>query len=429
MSAKLRQPEKQNEMTATPLSENATIAVIGAGQAAAQAVQTLRKSGFTGRLCLIGDEVHAPYQRPPLSKKYLAGTLAAERLALLPDVFYTENNVECRFGMPVAKLDPSAGNLTMANGDVIRFDRALIATGSRSRALPMRGAELPGVYSLRSIADVDRLRPDVQIGQRVIIIGGGYIGLEVAAIVRGLGLEVTVVEAADRVMARTAPAVVSRYFEKLHAKHGVAFDLGSGVERIRQNASGKLEIVTGNGIHEADWVLVGIGAVPNVEIAERAGLTIENGIAVDNLCCTSAPNIFAAGDCTSFPSAHYGRRLRLESVQNAIEQGKAAALAMLGEAAAYDPVPWFWSDQYNTKFQIAGLSQFSDEHIVRGDPATGTFSVAHLRDGRLIALDAINQPRDYMHARRMVPHTTIDDGHTIADAAVPLNEAVVSRSP
>ncbi|MGI9479998.1 MAG: NAD(P)/FAD-dependent oxidoreductase [Hyphomicrobiaceae bacterium] len=403
-----------------------TFVIVGAGQAGAQAAQSLRQAGYDGRLVLIGDEVHAPYQRPPLSKKFLAGEIGTERIVLLPDKFYDDNAIDRLFGHRAESLDARARTVTLDDGSSIGFDKALMATGSRSRALPLPGADLDGVVSLRSIADVDGMRPRIQQGQRVIIIGAGYIGLEVAAMTRSLGLEVRVVEAAQRVMVRTAPEVVSRYFEDLHRANGVMFETGVGVEAIARGAGGELSVTTSAGAFAADWVLVAIGGQPNTEIGSDAGLTIDNGIAVDDHCRTSAPGIYAAGDCTSFPSARYGRRLRLESVQNAIDQAKAAALAMLDQGAPYDPVPWFWSDQFETKLQIAGLGQGADAHVVRGDPASGAFAVAHLSAGRMIALDAINAPRDYMHARRLVPTAGTVDQAALADPAVPLNEAVKS---
>lgn len=401
-----------------------TFAIIGAGQAGGQAAQTLRQAGYDGRIVLIGDEPHPPYQRPPLSKKYLAGEIGSERLALLPEAFYTDNAIECRFGVCVETLDAGGKALTLGTGERLAFDRALIATGSRARPLPIPGADLEGVFPLRAIADVDRVRPFVARGARLTIIGAGYIGLEVAAIARGIGLDVTVIETAPRIMARTAPAIVSQYFENLHRAHGVHFQLGTTVQSIAAGGATRLEVETDHGVHEADCLLFGIGGMANQELAAQAGIAVANGVVVDEFCRTSAPDIFAAGDCASFPSARYGRRLRLESVQNAIDQAKAAALSMIGQGAPYDPVPWFWSDQYDVKLQIAGLGQDADEHVVRGDVASGTFSVAHLQKGHLIALDAINSPREYMSARRLVPTAAPIDRARIEDASQPLASVV-----
>jgi 3-phenylpropionate/trans-cinnamate dioxygenase ferredoxin reductase component len=401
-----------------------TIAIVGAGQAGAQAAQSLRQAGYGGRLVLIGDEPHSPYQRPPLSKKYLSGEMTADRLALLPVQFFTDNSVECLFGVRVTELDAAGRRLKLSDGGTLTFDQALLTMGSRSRALPLPGADLEGVFSLRSIADVECIRPHVGPSRRIIIVGAGYIGMEVAAIARGLGLDVHMVEAAERVMARTAPVVVSRTFEELHRSRGVTFHLGAGVQAIERASGDELIVRTNDGSDAADCVLIGIGGQPNVELAQSAGLTVANGIAVDEFCRTSAPHIFAAGDCTQFPSGRYQRVVRLESVQNAIDQAKAAALSMLGKGTPYDPVPWFWSDQFDTKLQIAGLGQVADTHIVRGDPASGAYSVAHVMDGRMIALDAINQPRDYMQARRLVPTAVKVDETTLADPDRALTEAL-----
>ncbi len=407
-------------------SKRRTIAIIGAGQAGAQAVMTLRAGGFDGRLFLIGEEGHPPYQRPPLSKRYLTGDVDHGRLALLPETFFDENDVTCEFANAAIRLDVGARRIELADGAEIDFDQALIATGSKPRPLAVTGADHEGVFAIRNLADVNAMRPSLGRDGRAIIIGGGYIGLEVAACCRALGLEVVVLEAGERVMGRTTSEVVSRYFEGLHRGNGVRIEVGSIVERIDRRASGELVVSTGDGDFVGDWVLVGIGAVPNDGLAQRAGLGVANGILVDACARTTAPGIFAAGDCTSFPSARYGRRIRLESVQNAIDQAKVAARAMLGLDVHYDPVPWFWSDQYDVKYQIAGLSQFSDGQVVRGDIEAGSFAVAYLRENRLMAVDAINRPRDYMQARRLVPTVEPVDLDLLRDPSVGINEAVAA---
>ena len=407
--------------------QNKTIVIIGAGQAGAQAVMSLRAGGFGGRVFLIGEEGHAPYQRPPLSKKYLAGDVARDSLKLLPDAFFKENDVACEFSNGVIRLDIENRRLELADGADVPFDQALLATGSKPRPLAISGVDHEGVFAIRNLADVNLMRPLVKAGGRAVIIGGGYIGLEVAACCRSLGLEVTVLEAGERVMARTTSAVVSHYFEALHRANGVRIEHGVMVTGIDRVQSGGLVVETRDEAFECDWVLIGIGAVANDGLALRAGLKVDNGIEVDQTTATSAAGIFAAGDCASFPSGRYGRRLRLESVQNAIDQAKAAAHAMLGRAETYDPVPWFWSDQYDVKYQIAGLSQFSDREIVRGDVEAGAFSVAYLRRGRLIAVDAINRPRDYMQARRLVPTVTTVDEDKLSDPKIALNEAMSGK--
>ncbi|MGI9410187.1 MAG: NAD(P)/FAD-dependent oxidoreductase, partial [Hyphomicrobiaceae bacterium] len=361
-----------------------------------------------------------------LSKTYLKGEAGRDRLALSPEQFYLEHEVDRRTANPVQQLDVAQKSLTLKDGSVVAFDKALLATGSRSRMLPIPGADLAGVATLRTIDDVDRIRAAVKNGGTWVVIGAGYIGLEVAAVLRALGLEVHVLEAADRVMSRTSGETISRFFEGVHRKHGVAIELNAAVRAISKSENGKFTVETDAGPCHADGVLVGIGGQPNVELAEAAGLDVANGIVVDDLCRTSAEGILAAGDCTIFPSARYGRDIRLESVQNAIDQAKAAALSMLGQGKPYDPVPWFWSDQYDVKYQIAGLCTGADKEIVRGDPASGAFSVAYLQAGRLIALDAINRPRDYMFARRLVPTPSPVDETVLSDPDRDLKDAVAA---
>lgn len=399
------------------------IIIVGAGQAGLQAVHSLRQAGFDGDLTLIGDEPRAPYQRPPLSKAYLSNEIGADRLELKPAVFFSENDVTCLFGVGVQALDVRDNRLSLTDGSTLEFDMALLATGSRPRALPIEGSDLDGVVTLRTVADVDAMRPVIDSGKRAIIIGGGYIGLEVAASLRKLGLEVTVLEAFDRVMARATSEIVSHHYQAMHRRHGAELALGARVERIERNPDG-LTVHTDQAAYGADLVLVGIGAQPNQELAEAAGLTVDNGIVVDAMCRTAAPNVFAAGDCCSFPSLRYGRIVRLESVQNAIDQAKAAAMSMLGKGAAYDPVPWFWSDQYDAKLQIAGLSQDADEQVLRGDVETGAFSVAYVKQDRLIAIDAVNVPKDYMMVRRIAPTDHRVNRSALADPSISIAVAL-----
>lgn len=402
------------------------IAIVGAGQAGLQAAQSLRQAGFDGRLTLIGDEPHAPYQRPPLSKAYLSKEIDAERLELKPEAFFSENDVTCLFGVGVQTLDARVDRLTLSDGSTLGYDMVLLATGSRPRALPIEGSDLDGVMTLRTVADVDAMRPFIDGGRRAIIIGAGYIGLEVAASLRKLGLDVTVLEAFDRVMARAASEVVSHHYQAMHQSRGVELVLGARVQRIAKNSNG-LTVHSDTAVYDAGLVLVGVGAQPNQELAEAARLAVDNGIVVDAMCRTAAPNIFAAGDCSSFPSLRYGRRVRLESVQNAIDQAKAAALSMLNKGEAYDPVPWFWSDQYDAKLQIAGLGQDADEKILRGDVEGGAFSVAYVKQDRLIAIDAVNVAKDYMMARRIAPTDHVVDRSALADPTIPIAKAIAAR--
>ncbi len=408
------------------MTAHKSIAIVGAGQAGLQAVQSLRQAGFDGRLTLIGDELRAPYQRPPLSKAYLSNEIGADRLELKPEAFFAENDVTCLFGIGVQALEARDNRLSLTDGSTLKYDMVLLATGSRPRALPVEGSDLDGVLTLRTVADVDAMRPFIQGDRRAVIIGAGYIGLEVAASLRKLGLEVTVLEAFDRVMARATSEVVSHHYQAMHRKHGVELALGAQVQRIEKASEG-LRVHTNLETHGADLVLVGIGAQPNQQLAEAAGLAVDNGIVVDAMCRTETPNIFAAGDCCSFPSSRYGRSIRLESVQNAIDQAKAAASSMLGKGETYDPVPWFWSDQYDAKLQIAGLSQDADEQILRGDVEAGAFSVAYVKQDRLIAIDAVNVPKDYMMARRIAPTDHVVDRSALADPTIPIAKAVATR--
>ncbi len=386
-----------------------TCVIIGAGQAGAQAAHSLRQGGYEGGIVMLGEEAHPPYQRPPLSKKYLSGELEAERLWLRPEEFYEANNIDLRVSSPVTEIDRDAREVVCADGERIAYDALLIATGTRPRSLPLPGFDLPGVLPLRTLADVDRLREVLEKPCRIAIVGGGYIGLEVAAVARGLGHEVTVLESQERVLNRVVAPELSAFFQKLHSGHGVDIRYGVSVEAVE--GEGRAEAVRlGSGERiDCDLVLVAVGAVPNVELAQAAGLEVDNGICVDASCRTSDPVIYAAGDCTSFPAARYGRNIRLESVQNAIDQAKAAASAILGKEVSYDPVPWFWSDQYDVKLQIAGLSQLHDETKLVGDPDNGSFYIAYLRDGRLLSVDSVSHPRSHMMARRSLGEEWRDD--------------------
>ncbi|WP_417670250.1 NAD(P)/FAD-dependent oxidoreductase [Roseibium sp.] len=379
-----------------------TVVIIGAGQAGAQVAQSLRQGNFEGPIRLIGDESNAPYQRPPLSKKYLLGEVAPEGLLLRPPAFYSTQNIDLIPDTRVEGIDRAAKRIVLANGDSISYDKLVISTGTRARQAPLPGADLDGVVTLRTIADVDGIRERLLAGQNVVIVGAGYIGLEVAAVARQLGKDVTVVEAQDRPMKRVVSPFISDFYCALHTENGVSLRLGTGVEAI--TGDGKVSAVkTADGASiAADLVLVAVGAEPNDELAEAAGLETDNGIIVDGAGLTSDDHIYAAGDCTRFFSNRYGRSVRMESVQNAIDQGKVVAQSILGEDVDYDPLPWFWSDQYDVKLQIAGLSDGYDETRTVGEPKDHKFYVAYLKAGQLIAVDSVNSPRSHMMARRVI---------------------------
>ncbi len=399
-----------------------TIVVVGGGHAAAQAVDSLRHAGFTGRLLLIGEEPALPYQRPPLSKKFLAGELPPDRLPIRPAAFYDSIRCEMRLGTTVTRLDAGAQELTLADGSRQRYDRLLLALGGHARALPVPGAGLAGVHTLRTLGDVEAIRAGLRPAARVAVVGAGYIGLECAATLRRLGHDVTVVEMQDRVMSRVVAPPVSEFYAAEHARQGVRILTGRRVGGFA--GAGRVEAVecTDGSRVPADTVIVGIGLVPNTALAAEAGLDCDDGIAVDGHCRSSDPQIWAIGDCCSHPSPHYGRRIRLESVDNAFEQARTAAANLCGNALVHDKIPWFWSDQYELRMQIVGVSADGDTLVMRGDPATRSFSCCHLRDGALVALEAVNSPGDFMAARKLIAAGARPDPARLADAAIPLRE-------
>jgi 3-phenylpropionate/trans-cinnamate dioxygenase ferredoxin reductase subunit len=398
------------------------IVIIGAGQAGVQAAATLRFEGFGGTLTLIGDESFPPYQRPPLSKAYLAGDFARERLFLKPDSFYADTACDLRLNVAATSIDRGTKSVRLSDGTTLAYDLLLLATGARVRKVAVPGADLAGVYYLRGIDDVDGLRPHFTAGARLAVVGGGYIGLEVAAVAVKHGLEVTVVEAAERVLVRAASPQLSAFYEQEHRAHGVTFQLGAMAEAFEGTA--RVEAVKTNRDRvRADFVLAGVGIVPNCELALQAGLACDNGIMVDEFAATSDPDIFAAGDCTSHPG-FAGGRVRLESVQNAIDQAKHAVLAMLGQPAPYREVPWFWSDQYDLKLQIAGLARAGDATVQRGDPRTRKFSVFHLRDGVVAAVEAVNAAPDYIVGRKLIAARARISPERLADVAVPVKSLI-----
>jgi 3-phenylpropionate/trans-cinnamate dioxygenase ferredoxin reductase subunit len=394
------------------------VVIIGAGQASAQAVASLHAEGFSGTITMIGDEPYAPYQRPPLSKAYLMGTFERDRLFLKPDAFYSEAKCELILNVTAASIDRAKKTVTLADGRSVPYDKLLIATGSRVRKIPVPGADLPGIHYLRGITDVDQLRAAFQSVKHLAIVGGGYIGLEVAAVGRKAGLDVTVFEALDRVMARAVSKPISDFYEKTHRDAGVKLLLNTGVERFE--GKGKLEAIRAGGqSYPAEVALVGIGIGPCAELAQAAGLKCDDGIVVDNAAQTEDPSIFAAGDCTK----HTGREglpIRLECVQNAIDQAKHAALSMVGKPGNYQEVPWFWSDQYDLKLQIAGLIRATDTIVMRGDPATRKFAAFHLRDGKIAAVESVNAAPEYLMGRKLIGEGKVIDPAKLADLSIPM---------
>jgi len=395
------------------------IVIIGAGQSGAQAVATLRAEGYTGALTMIGDESHAPYQRPPLSKAYLMGTMERDRLFLKPDAFYRDAQCEMILGVGATRIDRATKTVHLADGRTLAYDKLLLATGSRVRKIRCPGADLRGIHYLRGIDDVDALRASFLPGKKLAIVGGGYIGLEVAAVAAKRGIDVTVFEAMDRLMARAVSAPISDFYDKVHRAAGVKVLLNTGVEAFE--GDGALAAIRAEGTsYPADVALVGIGIIPNIELAKEAGLGCDDGIVVNEKSdVTGDPAIFAAGDCTR----HVGREgtaLRLECVQNAIDQAKHAALGMLGKPSTYREVPWFWSDQYDLKLQIAGLARPSDRLVVRGNPEARKFAIFHLRDGAIAAVEAVNAAPEYLVGKKLIADGTKVAPDRLADTSIPM---------
>ena len=396
-----------------------TIVIVGASHASVQAIDTLRREGHAGPIILVGDEPHLPYNRPPLSKKFLAGELERERLLLRSPNFYVQHRVETRLGVSVTAIDRSARRLRLSDGGELDYDGLLLCVGSRPRRLEAPGYDLQGIHYLRTIADVDAIRADFGGARRLVVVGAGYIGLEAAACARQLGLEVTVLEMADRPMNRVVAPELSTFYTRRHEREGVRILCNTSVtafhgdSRVRAVACGDREF-------PADLVIVGVGILPDVTLAAAAGLRCENGRWVDEECRTSDPVVYAAGDCTNHPSVRYGRRVRLESVDNAVEQAKTAASNICGKPARHQHVPWFWSDQYDVKLQIAGLSEGYDQTVVRGDPDSGSFALYYLAQGELLAVDAVNSMRDFMNGKKWIAERKHPDTALLADPTVDL---------
>jgi len=400
------------------MSEN--IVIIGAGQAGQQAVQSLRSEGFKGAITMVGDEDYPPYQRPPLSKAYLLGSFERPRLFLKPDSFYAEAGCELLLSTSATAIHRADRTVELMDGRLLAYDKLLLATGARVRKLKCPGADLPGIHYLKTIADVDGLQAVFQAGKRIAIVGGGYIGLEVAAVGAKRGLDVTVFEAMDRLMARAVSPQLSAFYAAEHEKAGVKLKLNTGVDGFEGN--GKVErIKAGGQTYEADIVLVGIGVIPCQELAEAAGLACTDGIVVDRNARTSDPHIWAAGDCTRHVGRE-GHEIRLECVQNAIDQAKHAAMAMMDKPKTYSEVPWFWSDQYDLKLQIAGLARPTDTLVQRGDPASRKFAVFHLRDGVVAAVEAVNAAPEYLVGKKMIAEGKRVAAQMLADTAIPMKQ-------
>jgi len=399
-----------------------TVVIAGAGHAAGQAVATLKQNKFEGNIVLVGEEAFLPYQRPPLSKKFLAGELSTARLAFRPAGFYDDPQIEVRLSTQISCINRGEHCLHAVDGSKISYDKLIIAFGTRARRLSLDREDLAGVHYLRSIKDVDGIRAEIAAKRRLVIVGAGYIGLEGAAVCRQLGVDVTVLEVAGRVLSRVVSPQVSTFYQQEHARQGVKLMLSTGLAAFRgEDRVEAIETDDGQTI-PAGFVVVGIGAIPNTELAASAGLDVDDGIVVDDQCRTNDPDVYAIGDCTSHPNSIYARRIRLESVHNALEQAKTAANNICGKETHYSQVPWFWSDQYDLKLQIAGLSQGFDQVVLRGDPADRSFACLYLENSRLIAVDAINSPGDFIHSKALIASHARIDQQRLADTGIALKD-------
>ncbi|MBV1789233.1 FAD-dependent oxidoreductase [Marinobacterium sp. D7] len=382
---------------------DAGIVIVGSGHAGLSTAETLRRRGYPGRVRLVGDEAGLPYQRPPLSKQFLKGEWDETRLIQRNAEFYVKHDIELIQGHRVIGVDPDHYSLELDSGEQLTWDKLVLTTGSRLKRLPVPGEGAEGVYYLRTLAQAKALRAALTDVTRVVVIGGGFIGLEATAAFVDAGKQVCVLNGADTLLPRAASALVARYMASLHQARGVQIENGIAVAAINAHNGRVLDVALQDGrTFPADIVLVGIGVEPDATLAEAAGLKCKDGVLIDELCRTSAPDILAAGDCARFRHPLYHRLVRLESIQNAIEQGKHVAATLLGDSEPYAAVPWFWSDQYDTKLQIAGLADGHDLEVIRGDEQGGSFSVFCYARRRLLAVESINAPADHMISRRLI---------------------------
>lgn len=402
-----------------------TTIIVGAGQAGCDMTTALRQLGYAGRIIMIGDETALPYRRPPLSKAFLSGDMGEEALYIKPLATYAKQDVDVRTGVQVVSIDRHAHTVTLDNGESLKYDKLALTTGGRARRLPLPGADKPNVHYVRTIEDIKRMKEQFLPGRRLVIIGGGYIGLEAASVGIKKALKVTLVEALPRLLARVTGPELSQYYDGVHRRHGVDIRLGAGVQALEGDGELVEAVVLQDGTKiPADLIIVGIGLIPNTELAEKAGLEVDNGVIVDLYAQTSDPDIVAAGDCTNHDNGFLGRRLRLESVPNASEQARVAAATICGQKVPHAGVPWFWSDQYDLKLQMVGLNQGYEQVVIRGSMETDNFSAFYLKDGVVIAVDTVNRPQDFMIGKKIVAARLKVDPAVLADESVVLKTLV-----
>ena len=403
------------------MTENFIIA--GASHAASMLAPTLRQQGWQGRIIVIGAEASIPYHRPPLSKDYLAGEKTLDEILIRPAKVYEKSEVEFILDTSVESINRDNKTVQLSNNETLPYNKLALTVGSKVRKVNLPGVDLAGVFYLRDLRDVERITPYINPGANAVIVGGGYIGLETAAVLNKKGMNVTVLEMMERVLQRVTAPVISEFYTRIHEEEGVSIRCGVGVSGFSGNGRVAKVLCSDGSEFAADLVIIGVGILPNMELAEAAGLQVDNGIVVNARAQTSDPDIFAAGDCTNHHNPIYDRRIRLESVQNATDQSRVAAGAACGKEVSYNAVPWFWSEQYDLMLQIAGLSQGYDEIITRGDPADGrSFAAFYLRAGRVIAVDAVNKPQEFMFSKKLIPLQKTVDKKRLADADTPIKE-------
>ncbi len=396
--------------------------IIGASHAAAQLAPSLRQEGWEGDVLVVGDEPHLPYHRPPLSKTFLGGEKTVDSLAIRPKAFYEKNRIEFRVGR-VTAIDRDKQTLTLTSGQALSYDKLALCMGSRVRKVTFPGSELEGIHYVRDIADVEGIKHHVFKDKNAVIVGGGYIGLETASALKKLGMNVVVLEMASRILQRVTAPELSEFYTRVHTEEGVDVRTGMSVSSIEGNTHCEKVTCDDGTEFPADLVVIGVGILPNVELAEEAGIAVNNGIVVDSFCRTNADNIVAAGDCTNHFNKIYGRRIRLESVPNASEQGKIAAASICGIKKEYNSLPWFWSDQYDLKLQIAGLSQGYDQVVIRGDKNTSrSFAAFYFKAGKLISADCVNRPQEFMLSKRVIAQNLKIDPERLVDDSTPVKE-------
>lgn len=401
------------------------LVIIGTGQSAAQCALTLRRNMFKDNITMIGEEKHLPYQRPPLSKEFLSGEVSLERVFMKSKEFFDQNDVTIFTSTPVISIDRNKKILSLSNQEDLTYNKLVIATGSRVRKLNVEGSSLKNISYLRSIEDANRLKEYFKFGKKLVIVGAGYVGLEVAATAVKKGINVTLIEMENRIMSRTVDPVISKYFDSLHRQNGVEIFLEAALEKFEGKDAVERVICSNGQIIEADGVLIGVGILPNQELAESAGLNCNNGILVDEFGRTEDTSIFACGDCTNHPNTYLNKNLRLESVHNALEQAKTVAMSLLGKQEKYNQVPWFWSDQYDKKLQIVGFSDDHDELVIRGSIEEDNFMLFFLKEGKLIAVNAVNNPKEFLICKKLVANKQKISSDAISNQSVDLKELLI----